>query len=66
MDEIVNIITNVGFPILMCLLMYKRVGESDALHKEEVDNLAKVIDGNTSVLEKLTNKIDNFLHNKEV
>lgn len=65
MEEITTIITNVGFPILMCLLMYKRMGESDALHKEEVDNLAKVIDGNTSVLEKLADKIDNFIHKED-
>lgn len=65
MEEITTIITNVGFPILMCLLMYKRTGESDALHKEEVDNLSKVIDGNTSVLEKISDKIDKFIHKED-
>lgn len=52
--EIYNIIGTVGFPIVMCLLIYKQNGELTKSYKEEIDNLSNVINNNTSTLEKLT------------
>lgn len=56
--EICNIIGTVGFPIVMCLLIYKQNGELTKSHKEEIDNLSNVINNNTSTLEKLTYMIE--------
>lgn len=56
--EIYNIIGTVGFPIVMCLLIYKQNGELTKSYKEEIDNLSNVINNNTSTLEKLTYMIE--------
>ena len=46
MNEIMQYISSVGFPIVMCLLMFKQVNE-----------LRSVIENNTLVLTKLAHKI---------
>lgn len=52
--EISNIIGTLGFPIIMCLLIYKQNGELTKSHKEEIDSLSNVINNNTLTLEKLS------------
>ncbi len=46
MNEIMQYISTIGFPIVMCLLMFKQVNE-----------LREVIQNNTIVLQKLVQKI---------
>lgn len=60
MQEVVTLITTVGFPIAMCLLfawyIYKRDemdSSKDLEHKQEVDNLSEAITNNTIVMEKI-------------
>lgn len=64
MDEIVQLISNVGFPIACCLIMFFYVSKSVEYHKEEISNLTKeykaeiselstAINNNTSVMQSL-------------
>lgn len=46
MDEIMQYISSIGFPIVMCLLMFKQMNE-----------LRGVIENNTLVLQKLVHKM---------
>lgn len=42
-QAITTMITSVGFPIVMCLLLWHQMEEDNKLHKEEVDGLKSVI-----------------------
>lgn len=68
MDEIVQLISNVGFPIACCLIMFLYVNKSQEYHKEEISNLTKeykaeiselstAINNNTSVMQSLINTL---------
>lgn len=52
-NEITNLIGSLGFPIVMCLLMYKQSIRLTDSHKQEVDNLATIIQNNTTAIERL-------------
>lgn len=72
MDEvnaIVQVISTVGFPICMCLVMgyyikylndqhKSEIEELNSAHKTETQELTKTIENNTIVMEKLSTKID--------
>lgn len=52
-----RLVASIGFPILMCLLMYKHSIDSAKLHKEEVDRLSECIENNTFAVERLADKV---------
>lgn len=52
-NEIVNIISNVGFPIAVCLVMFYYMNRQSEKHKEEIDKLSETLQGNTKVLTEL-------------
>lgn len=41
--ELVSMISSVGFPIVMCLLLWYQMRQSEELHKEEINSLKDVI-----------------------
>lgn len=58
MDSIVTAITNVGFPIVMVLLMwYLFIHFYDSM-REELDKLRDTIDANTSAVNDLCTHLD--------
>ena len=58
MQDIVNAISTVGFPIAMCLILsYEIKGMTDS-HKEETNALKDALNNNTIVLEKILTKLD--------
>ena len=58
MDSIVTAITNVGFPIVMVLLMwYLFIHFYDSM-REELDKLRDTIEENTSAVNDLCTRID--------
>lgn len=75
MDEVsavVQIISTVGFPICMCIVMgyyikylndqhKSEIEELNSAHKTETQELTKTIENNTVVMEKLSTKIDTIL-----
>lgn len=67
-ETIVPLISSLGFPIVCCIALgyfivkqmdkaIQEMKEERKQHKEEVDNLAKVIENNTLVLQKILTKI---------
>lgn len=55
---IINAITTVGFPIVMCLLMFWYIDKQSKEHKVETDTLRSVIENNTNSITRLYEKID--------
>lgn len=57
-NEFSQLITTVGFPIVMCGCMMYYIMKSGEQHKEETDALKDSITNNTIVLTKLCEKIE--------
>ncbi len=52
-NEIVSIVSNVGFPIAVCTVMFKYMTAQSDKHKQEIDKLSETLQGNTKVLTEL-------------
>lgn len=52
-DFIINSIGAVGFPIVMCLIIFWYLNEERKSHKEEMSTISKTIDENTKALVEL-------------
>lgn len=48
-----NLISSVGFPIVMCLIMVKLMERMEESHKAEIDSLKDSLNNNTNVLTRL-------------
>ena len=48
-----NLISSVGFPIVMCLIMVKLMAHMEESHKAEIDSLKDSLNNNTNVLTRL-------------
>lgn len=48
-----NLISSVGFPIVMCLIMVKLMTRMEESHKAEIDSLKDSLNNNTNVLTRL-------------
>ena len=69
MDSITALITSVGFPIVMCLIMFKYMQEESQNHKSEVDSLKESLKENTVVLADLRSMIQtliNYMRDEDV
>ena len=51
-------ISQIGFPIFMCLLLLKRMQEQDNLYRENEGKLRDVIERNTLAITKLLKEGD--------
>ena len=60
-QAVTTLISNVGVPIAMCLLLLNRLSTQDKLYREMEVKLRQVISENTKAINKLT--LD--LHSKE-
>lgn len=58
MNDIVQLISTVGFPIVMCLVLLYEMQEMSKSHKEETTSLKDALNNNTIVLEKILTKLD--------
>lgn len=50
---IINSIGAVGFPIVMCLIIFWYLNEERKSHKDEMDTLSKTIEENTKAILEL-------------
>lgn len=55
---ILQVITTVGFPITMCLILMWYIMKSNEYHKEETKDFTDALNRNTLVLQKLCDKLD--------
>lgn len=52
-----QIVSSVGFPIVMCLLLYKYMQEQNEKHENEITKLTETINANTQILTELSTLI---------
>ena len=50
-NEIVQIISNFGFPVLMCLLLFYYIRNEQKKANETLEELRQTIDRNTTIIE---------------
>lgn len=57
-NELSTLISTLGFPIGMCLIMCYYINKINDAHKLESDKFAEALNNNTVVLQKLCDKLD--------
>ena len=60
-DVIVQVISTVGFPIAMCLIMFWFLTKEQETHKQEMNELKDVIGRNNEILASLKQLIEDKL-----
>lgn len=58
-NDLSSLISTLGFPIGMCLIMCYYINKINDAHKVETDKFAEALNNNTLVLQKLCDKLDN-------
>lgn len=58
MNEVVTLITNVGFPIGLTLILLWYIYDSNNKHKEEMDKMSEALNNNTVALTKLIDRLE--------
>lgn len=59
--NIVSIISTVGFPIVMCLLVCWYAVKLNETHNDEVNTLAEVVNKNTDAISNLQTMLETIL-----
>lgn len=57
MEEIVSIISNLGFPIACACVMFWQMEKERESHKSESEKWVEAINNNTRVMEKVLEKV---------
>lgn len=57
--QIAGLISNIGFPIAMCVLLYNLVTKMNDQHKAEMEKITESLN-NTIALTELAGKLDNL------
>lgn len=57
-NDLSTLISTLGFPIGMCLIMCYYINKINDAHKEESNQFAEALNNNTLVLQKLCDKLD--------
>ena len=63
--QVTQMISNVGFPMAMCLIVFYYMNKHDEQHKEETDKLRTTLEYNTKVLSELSTIIKTLTNGKE-
>lgn len=56
-DVIIQLVSNVGFPIATCVACFWYINKQSEQHKKEMDSVTDAINNNTIALTKLMDKI---------
>lgn len=56
-SAITQLVSALGFPIVMCAALFWKLDKSDEQHKEEIGKLSESLNNNTVVMEKLLVKL---------
>lgn len=68
-NEIIQMISTIGFPVVMCIALSwyvkystdqnnQRIDEMTAKHQEEIKTVTEALNNNTLALQKLCDKLD--------
>lgn len=60
LNAFTTLIGSLGFPIVMCLLLYYRMDKQDENHKTEMEKITEALNNNTQALTALATKISTF------
>lgn len=55
--EITNMISTVGFPIVMCIILFKYMEKNDDKREQEAKEMREAINNNTNVMNSLLENI---------
>lgn len=55
--ELVNMISTVGFPIVMCVILFKYMEKNDDKREQEAKEMREAINNNTQVMNSLLENI---------
>ena len=58
MNDFVTLISNVGFPIFACIMMFKAMEKQRDDHKTESEKWIQALNNNTNVMQKLVDKLE--------
>lgn len=58
MQELINAIGTLGFPIVACCALFWQLNKTNENHKEEVKQLTTAIENNTIALTKIAERMD--------
>lgn len=62
MTDVAGIISNLGFPIIMCLLLFKFVSETLKSYQEQNQSMRETLDRNTEAILQLRNRMEELHH----
>ena len=57
-NEIVSLISNVGFPIFACIMIFKELEKQRDTHKTESEKWVEALNNNTNVMKELLNRME--------
>lgn len=60
-DETIKIISTLGFPVVMCLLLYYNMVQQDKRHENENRAMQETLNRNTNVLTELSTLIKTLI-----
>lgn len=63
MTEFVSLISNVGFPIFACIMMFKSMEKEQENHKQESEKWTEALNNNTLVMKQLLDRLEGGPHN---
>ena len=52
-NAITQLISNIGFPVAVCLICFWYINKQSEEHKAEIDELTKALNNNTLVMQRL-------------
>lgn len=61
LNEIVSLISNVGFPVAVCIALFFYMEKQDERHQSETDKLNRTVQSNTKVLTELCTLIKTII-----
>lgn len=62
--DIANLVSNVGFPVALCIYLIYNQQQIQKQHKEEMEMFAQSINNNTRAIEKLERSVEKWLKEK--
>lgn len=65
-SDVLNAISTVGFPIVMCLLLLYVLYKQNEEHKEEMNKMNESLANNTLAIQHLTDILEGRKNDKEV
>lgn len=65
MTDVINLISNLGFPIAMCCALFYYMINQNKRHEQEINDLRTTLEDNTKVLTELSTLIKIIVENEK-